>query len=106
MDQRHARITRDVSACTGIVRRIPTQQPKCAAGKCDKSICTIYNASECGLSGAQACQVACIGPGWGDGSTCVSTADNIHRHSGMLNAVSKAAGSSCNKCVLFLVSLP
>lgn len=49
-----------------------TSTKYCDSGSCNVSICELYNAQDCEIEG-KACEVACIGEGWGDGDSCVST---------------------------------
>ena len=44
----------------------------CSLGACNVSLCEAYGGVECDLMGEDACELACIGPDWGN-NTCTST---------------------------------
>lgn len=67
----------------------------CEGGACNKSICTLYGASQCSLEGAAACQIGCKGPEWGN-NTCVSTYDITQRPVNFTLGRSQPPGSVCN----------
>ena len=50
----------------------------CSSGRCDTWLCEVSGAAMCQLDDAP-CTLGCIGPGWGDEATCISTFDAANR---------------------------
>ena len=89
----------------------------CNGSTCGGSICEYYGALPCDLYGSSSCQVrnqtlhrfesdritqlACQGPGWGNGTACISTMDIQNRPKAIVNGVFLLAGTSCNKCEMW-----
>jgi hypothetical protein len=69
----------------------------CTDGLCRLSLCALYNATRCSLMGDLACQLACVGPSWGDGKTCISSADIKNRPANISVAISLPPGATCMK---------
>eukprot|EP00040_Diaphanoeca_grandis_P034899 m.218049 g.218049 ORF g.218049 m.218049 type:complete len:795 (-) comp33250_c0_seq3:266-2650(-) len=52
----------------------PNSNPQfCHEGICDYYICELFGAKQCGLPYPHACELGCIGDGFGDGDTCINT---------------------------------
>eukprot|EP00039_Didymoeca_costata_P027223 m.17835 g.17835 ORF g.17835 m.17835 type:complete len:758 (+) comp6124_c0_seq1:142-2415(+) len=66
----------------------------CNAGGCNVSICKQYGGEPCEIEGSE-CDVACIGEGWGDGQTCISSFNEDERPEGFPGGKSNPAGSTC-----------
>jgi hypothetical protein len=65
----------------------------CIDGLCNASICVKFDAEQCELEKGLACQIACIGPGFGDGKTCTSTFSKDTPEE--VNGTSLGAGYPC-----------
>mmetsp|Transcript_28356 Transcript_28356/g.84904 ORF Transcript_28356/g.84904 Transcript_28356/m.84904 type:complete len:681 (+) Transcript_28356:240-2282(+) len=67
----------------------------CMDGVCNASICVAYGAEQCDLPEMElACQIACQGAGWGNGSECISTFDD-RKPEELNRSLSLGAGFPC-----------
>lgn len=72
----------------------PHTGPKvCMGGLCNTSKCVLTGATECSLG---ACDLSCIGSGWGNGSECISSFDTANRHRNVTHGVHLAPGRTCD----------
>jgi len=74
----------------------PDTNPQfCLDGICDDFICELYNAEQCGLPHPHACQLGCVGPGFGDGQTCISTFETSETPAGIGQGRYLYPGTAC-----------